>query len=421
MVRTAATRSLFDDDALADALLYAPNPKPSAKDKRGFGRLASLYTAFSTDFAAFATELCVLRGHKRIADPFAGMGTLGEAARTLPVRLILNDFNPFAVGSCCLRVSTAAEIEAAIGEVRSLALGSPGEPEDVRFQLAVDAILPPGRSIRDCLRSLNDEGSRHAIRALHLLAVARITMHKRLKGSNPTWTKRLHHEAVSGVDFDEALGEVLVQALDYATQLQPKNDLFNAVLENDDVINLGWANGSLDAIITSPPYPNRTDYIRHYLPASEFLLQGDQRAERHLREVQIGTPLIRSNLPSTPLPPSVEALLERVRSHRSYASERYYAKGFRYYFADMTRTLHQFSRWLAPKGILILVVQDTYYKEVLVPVADLLTDVAASAGLEPLARQKFKVRHPLSRLSPHSRAAMPKRELHETALLFGRS
>jgi hypothetical protein len=417
----AATRSLFDDDALADALLYAPNPKPSTRDKKGFGRLASLYTAFSTEFAAFATELCLSRGHRRIADPFAGMGTLGEAARTSPVQLVLNDFNPFAVASCCMRVSTAAETEAAIGEARSLAVASRGEPEGVRFKLAADQLLPPGRSIRDCLKSLNDLESLRAVRALHLLALARIAMHKRLKGSNPTWTKRLHHEAASGVDFDEALEEVLAYVRDYAGRLPTKNHNFSAALSNDDVTDLDWENGSLDAIITSPPYPNRTDYIRHYLPAAEFLLDGDQGAERHLREVQIGTPLIRSDLPSTHLPSSVEALIERVRSHRSYASERYYAKGFRYYFDDMMRTLAQFSRWLAPKGILILVVQDTYYKEVLVPVADLLIDIAASAGLEPMARQNFKVRHPLSRLSPHSRAAMPKRQLHETALLFVRS
>ena len=60
---------------------HAPNPKPTAADKRGFGRLSSLYTAFSLDFARFAAELVLSSGNQTVLDPFAGMGTMGEAGR----------------------------------------------------------------------------------------------------------------------------------------------------------------------------------------------------------------------------------------------------------------------------------------------------------------------------------------------------
>ena len=93
----------------------APNPKPSAADKRGYGSLASLYTAFSTDFARFALELCVSEGHSTIMDPFAGMGTVGEAGRRMPIKLLLNDLNPFASLSSVFRTSAVHEIEASIG------------------------------------------------------------------------------------------------------------------------------------------------------------------------------------------------------------------------------------------------------------------------------------------------------------------
>jgi tRNA G10 N-methylase Trm11 len=242
-------------------------------------------------------------------------------------------------------------------------------------------------------------------------------MHKKLKGSNPTWTKRADAKIGSGVDFEQALTSVSNHISSYAAQIRPMHAGFSVDLANRDVANLEWEAGSLDAIVTSPPYPNRTDYIRHYLPAAELLLAGDQDAERILREVQIGTPLIREGHANTSLPASVETVIERVRTHRSYASERYYAKGFRYYFDDMARSLAQFMRWLSPNGTVILVVQDTYYKEILISVADLLGDIAAASGLAVVGQERFKVRHPLSRLSPHSRA-VPKPQLSETVLML---
>jgi tRNA G10 N-methylase Trm11 len=242
-------------------------------------------------------------------------------------------------------------------------------------------------------------------------------MHKKLKGSNPTWTKRVDAKIDSGVDFEEALAGIFNHVSGYGAQIRPMDAEFSVDLANRDVANLDWEAGSLDAIVTSPPYPNRTDYIRHYLPAAELLLGGDHDTERTLREVQIGTPLIREGHANTSLPASVETVIERVRNHRSYASERYYAKGFRYYFDDMARSLAQFTRWLAPNGTVILVVQDTYYKEILISVADLLGDIATASGLAVIGQERFKVRHALSRLSPHSRA-VPKPQLFETVVML---
>jgi hypothetical protein len=417
MTPAATHPNLFDSDARAGPLHDVPNPKPSAADKNGFGRVASLYTAFSSEFATFAVEFCLSLGHRRIGDPFAGMGTLGEAGRPFPVQLNLNDLNPFAISSCCLRASTSAQIEEAIDAVRLQALQGRGESEDLRFKLAVDALLPPDTTVQECFASPNTDSARHAIRCLHILSAARIAMHKRLRGSNPTWTKRADAKIASGIDFEEALAGVSYHFSDYAAQVQSMSAEFSVDLANQNVANLDWEAGSLDAIVTSPPYPNRTDYIRHYLPAAELLLGGDHDTERTLREVQIGTPLIREAHANTPLPATVETIIERVRTHRSYASERYYAKGFRYYFDDMARSLAQCTRWLSPNGTVILVVQDTYYKEILISVADLLGDIATASGLAVIGKERFKVRHPLSRLSPHSRA-VPKPQLFETVLML---
>ncbi|SFR79858.1 hypothetical protein [Sphingomonas jatrophae] len=397
-----------------------PNPKPSPADKASFGRLASLYTAFSTEFASFALKECLSRGHTRIADPFAGMGTLGEAARVYPVDLVLNDLNPFAVASCCVRTATIAELERATQTVRSLVPESRGADDESRFRSAVNALLPRGQTVVDCLLDPSTEEAQFGLCCLHILSIARISMHKRLRGSNPTWTKRAGGGAVIDGDFESAVEAAICSLCDYAAQLPSRAEGMSVRLSNRDVADLDWAEGGVDAIVTSPPYPNRTDYIRHYLPAAELLLAGDRDIERRLREIQIGTPLIRGDHAGVELPRSVEMLIERVRTHRSYASERYYAKGFRYYFEDMSRALARFAGWLAPKGIALLVVQDTFYKEILVPVADLLGDIAQIHGLDLVGVERFKVRNSMSRLSPHTRAALPKPQLAETVILLSK-
>jgi DNA modification methylase len=213
---------------------------------------------------------------------------------------------------------------------------------------------------------------------------------------------------------------VLAATASYAARLHQLHAGFSAVVSCGDINGLRIENNSLDAIITSPPYPNRTDYIRHYLPAAEILIAADGEEERALRQAQIGTPLIRDVLPTASLPDSVETLIERVRTHGSYASERYYAKGFQYYFSDMSLTFAQMRRWLKPGGLAVVVVQDTYYKEMRIPVADLLTEVARPQSLHLEARKDFPVRHALSRLSATARASVPARAAVESALLLRR-
>tara|TARA_R110000850_G_scaffold275699_1_gene415548 strand:- start:60 stop:1325 length:1266 start_codon:yes stop_codon:yes gene_type:complete len=421
MKPSAADFDLFGDKALSGYLEGCPNPKPSAADKASFGRLASLYTAFSSDFASFALEECVSRGHNRICDPFAGMGTLGEVARTHSIDLMLNDLNPFAVASSCVRTASFLEIGRAVETIHSLIPNSRGEEVERRFGLAVEALLPPGSTVSDCLRIDAGDEARHILCCLHILSVARIVMHKKLRGSNPTWTKRWSGSSAIEGDFEGAIAAAIKSLITYAEQLPPLANDFSVRLSNRDVAELDWSEGSIDAIITSPPYPNRTDYIRHYLPAAELLLGGNQDAERHLRETQIGTPLIRPEHLDMELPHSVEMLIERIRTHRSYASERYYAKGFRYYFEDMSRALARFTGWLSPNGIAMLVVQDTYYKEILVSVADLLGDIAQVHGLTLVCAERFKVRNTMSRLSPQSRATLPKPQLAETVMLFSKA
>jgi hypothetical protein len=393
----------------------APNPKPTSSDKRGFGQVASLYTAFSLDFARYALDVSMAAGHRTILDPFAGMGTLGEAARDRPVDLILNDLNPFAVTASWLRTAHVQDIASALGKFSRVQMGEI-VGDDRKFFLDLTHQLLGDTSLAGILNT--KEADPVARVMAHVLAVFRISLHKRLRGSNPTWTKRTRDIFLNASEVRSARESLCNALAQYTTRLCALDSDFSVDVRLGNALSLEIQPGSIGAIITSPPYPNRTDYIRHYLPAVEMLIAGDVEDERRLRETQIGTPLIRAVKPSTDLPNSVAEIVSRISNHHSYASERYYGKGYHYYFSDMQSVLHRFATWLAPKGVLVLVVQDAHYKEIRIPVGELFRDMAELAGLRLSSVREFPVKTSLAWLSPHSRAIPRKEPLFETALLF---
>lgn len=413
--------TLFQTESrFLDALLSAPNPKPTAVDKAKFGQLASLYTAFSQEFAAEILDLCMSQGCRVIADPFGGMGTVGEAGRTRPVNLQLGDISPFAALSGAFRTSSSEEILSSTLLVRELSDRINAEDEKAYFSNLLHALgAGTEHATNHVLQAPTEPEHRETALAMYLAALSRLRLHKSFAGSNPTWIKR-SSGAADRETTRLAVEQTLAAVETYAGGLEPLNLDNRTTVRWAALADQHYRPGSLDAIITSPPYPNRTDYFRHYLPASELLLNAAGRDERSLRLEQIGTPLIRPTDQTIALPESISKLIAQIRAHGSYASERYYYKGFLYYFSDMASALVRMRDWLRPGGILIFVVQDTYYKDIPVPVADLLIDLAASHGFGLRGRQDWRVRHTLSRLSPHSRRSVPNRTASESVIAFSR-
>ena len=293
-----------------------------------------------------------------------------------------------------------------------------GQLERDVFLAAIEDRLGAGHDLISLMNGTITQSVRDKLLDVHLLSLLRIATHRRYRGSNPTWTKKSENEPLSAAILADARDSVFTRADIYHSKLLKLNADFRSNYSCGNVLSIDVAEESFDAILTSPPYPNRTDYIRHYLPAAELLIGGEQELERALREDQIGTPLIRGDLISAKLPQSVLDLIDRVRVHPSYASEAYYVKGFQYYFSDMQSALKKFHKWLRVGGDAIIVVQDAYYKEMRIPVADLLIDMAAEIGLSLCERKDFSVPRALSNLSAKSRETAPKKKVMETCILL---
>jgi len=130
-----------------------------------------------------------------------------------------------------------------------------------------------------------------------------------------------------------------------------------------------------------------------------LLLAAAGRDERLVRAGQISTPLIRKDTPQHHLPAIITDILNQILKHPSYASKRYCYKGFLYYFSDMLHALERMHSWLRERGVLLMIVQDTYYKDIYVPTADMLIQLADSVGFKLAGRRDWRVLHHLSRLT----------------------
>ncbi|MBM3458861.1 MAG: DNA methyltransferase, partial [Armatimonadetes bacterium] len=170
------------------------------------------------------------------------------------------------------------------------------------------------------------------------------------------------------------------------------------------VLGAVLAPGSVDAVITSPPYPNEKDYTR--TTRLESVLLGFIRDRETLRGLKQG--LVRSNTRSVyqaddddrfvadhPEIQRIAADIERRRIELGKTSgfERLYPRVTRLYFGGMARHLADLRAVLRPGARLAYVVGDqASYLRVMIRTGQILADIAGSLGYEVEGIDLFRTR-----------------------------
>jgi hypothetical protein len=161
--------------------------------------------------------------------------------------------------------------------------------------------------------------------------------------------------------------------------------------------SLGLRPGSVDCVITSPPYPNRMSYIRELRPYMYWLgYLSDGRAAGELDWQAIGGTwgCATSNVGkwSAPTPRAIphgdfEDILRRI-AVRSDLLSRYVHK----YFYDMTDHVAELTRLLAPAATVHYIVGNSKFYDVLLPVQDIYAGLFAEAGLADVQVETIRKR-----------------------------
>ncbi len=161
---------------------------------------------------------------------------------------------------------------------------------------------------------------------------------------------------------------------------------------------------SIDAVFTSPPYPNEKDYTR--TTRLESVVLGYVNSKAELRAMKQG--LLRSNTRNVyklddddawvAMHPEVLALSHEIERRRielgkTSGFERLYARVTRLYFGGMARHLADLRPFLRPGAMLGYVVGDqASFFQVLIRTGELLAGIARSLGYEVVGIDLFRTR-----------------------------
>lgn len=161
---------------------------------------------------------------------------------------------------------------------------------------------------------------------------------------------------------------------------------------------------SVDAVITSPPYPNEKDYTR--TTRLESVLLGFVRSRADLQAVKRG--LLRSNTRGVYKGddddqwvaefPEILRIAQAIEARRKELGktsgfERLYARVTTLYFGGMARHLRELTRALRPGARLAYVVGDqASYLRIMIRTGQLLASIARSIGYEVTSIDLFRTR-----------------------------
>lgn len=161
---------------------------------------------------------------------------------------------------------------------------------------------------------------------------------------------------------------------------------------------------SVDAVITSPPYPNEKDYTR--TTRLESVILGLIRNRSELRSLKMG--LVRSNTRGVYKTDTddrevhqhkeIQGLAESIESRRiqlgkTSGFERLYPRVTQLYFGGMRRHLASLRPVLKPKAKLAYVVGDqASYLRVMIRTGHILANLARSLGYEVTGTELFRTR-----------------------------
>ena len=162
--------------------------------------------------------------------------------------------------------------------------------------------------------------------------------------------------------------------------------------------------GCVDAVITSPPYPNEKDYTR--ITRLESVLFGFIKNKEELRELK--KRLVRSNTRGVYKDddddkwilehPEIQMIADKIEKRRielgkDSGFEKLYGKVTKLYFGGMARHLDELRRVLRPGAYLAYVVGDqASYLRVMIHTGQLLADIATVLGYELVDIDLFRTR-----------------------------
>lgn len=366
-----------------------------------------------------------LDGRSTVLDPFCGTGTTLVEARRNGIAGVGLETNPFAHFASSVKVEWDVDPSALLEAAQQVArqtlstLRSQGIDDNQRYTddpdklaaldaeqtdlLLTDSISPAPLHktlvLRDCLAEHADQPYyRHALLGLANALVFSIS---NLRFGPEVGVGKIKADAPVVAPWLAEIRKIAGDLQFVAGQRFPSACVLLA-----DARRIGeeMAAQSIDAVITSPPYPNEKDYTRTTRLESVMLGFIKNRADLRSFKGQ----LLRSNTRNVykddaddlwvehyPRVQEIAAEIERKRLEMGKTSgfEKLYGRVTRLYFGGMARHFADLRAVLKPGASLAYVVGDqASYLRVMIPTGQILAEIAQSLGYELKRIDLFRTR-----------------------------
>jgi hypothetical protein len=393
------------------------------------------YTSFSLNFALAVLQRLNAGPTSKVFDPFLGSGTTLVASMICGSKTTGIDINPFATLLSRARIATEvvgakvqrylgssprAESAPPISEGNVLATEDLAHVSGVITRMCEHRNKSPEQLFETILLDDTGDFDSEAVSLLCLAIGARSSAHLE-RGSNPVWYRHVK-DAVSDERPRLALtamrwAEIITRDLQNSPPIRRRGQtIFNQDFLSDEPLD-----EQFDVCLTSPPYLNRLDYVVANLPELSVLQMVTPINLTSLRRRMMGTTKIVNKSDYT-VPIQWGGLcalsLQKIEAHRSRASKEYYYHTYYQYFANLFYFLKRLRAQMAPAGRGVVVLQDSFYKDLLVPTPEIAVEMLQALSFRTDILRTTVVRQHMGQLSPLQASYAPQKTLRESLVHF---
>lgn len=417
------------------------SPKRDPGECSGWEGFFPYYAGYPTRFAREVIRSVGLMPRSSVLDPWNGSGTTTFAAAQLGHSAIGLDLNPVMVVVARARMLPPSEADSLVPLAEEVIRGARSqvliehEPLLDWFEpQTAGCIRSVEQSIQRCLVGVASKanlGRLSSMAATFYVALFSLLRDNTIvfRSSNPTWIRvpRPNEERVRLDRREVAQGFLtrissMAQALaQSAAEAAPHVTL--AACAVGDSTALPLQPKSIDLVLGSPPYCTRIDYTAATRVELALLARIVNTDPQILGLQMMGT----TRVPKVAPPVAQDwgtacaAFLDQVKNHPSKASAGYYYKTQADYFCKLFRSLYGISTVLRPDGRAVLVLQDSFYKDIHNPLADIAVEMAVTVGMRLIQRNDFQSKRTMGSVNRASKMYLKCHVRVESVLCFDKA
>lgn len=430
-----------EDIPINFAELDIVNPKQTGRRKDG---VFPFYAGYSLGFASRLLASAGCDAGTKVLDPWNGSGTTTLASASLGLSAIGTDLNPVMIVVAKSRLLAAAEQASLLPLAEQLLRRADAVSDCTTEDPLLEWVTPKNAAF---LRGIERQINAHFVDAAQYRLLGEATVLGALtplaaffyvalfravrsvlvdcRAANPTWTKKPRPGAMAEIP-NESFAAAFIEAV-AVNGGQLKADFRSSDATQEvrlaDSKNLPFATGSIDFVVTSPPYCTRIDYAVASAIELAILNVRAQEADR-IRRSLLGSTTVEKGVADREFDQygdTCATFLARVREHPSVASSGYYLKSHIAYYDGLRSSIRELARVLRPRGSCVMVIQDSYYKDVHNDVQKVAVEVAESFGMNLQRREDYVASRSLVEVNRAARRYVSRRQNVESVLCFVQS